>query len=220
VEHAASATHTWDRHAARYGAQEQFELRAIDAALRLAALVPGERLVDLGTGTGLLLRRLAAAPVRPREAVGVDRAAAMLARVGALPAGWSTIHADAAAVPLPDGHADVVTCAYLLHLFGAEERRAVLAEARRLLAPRATSRLVVVTVHAAGQRPGGRLAHRTLDLLARLRPAACGGLHPLDPTADLLDAGFQPTRRVVLPRRGYPSLVIAATPALRTIDGC
>jgi len=216
VAGAASAVATWDRQAPRYRAQERFELRAINAALRVVAVAPDERLVDLATGNGLLLRRLARSAWRPRSALGVDRSARMLEHVGALPDGWSTLCADARAVPLPDGCADVVSCSYLLHLLAPRERGEVLAEARRLLAPRAGSRLVVVTVWAGGCPAGARLLRGVLALLARSRPAAWGGLLPLDPTADLLEAGFAITRRVVVPRHGYPSLVIAATPALRS----
>lgn len=205
----SSAAATWGRLAERYGAQERLEARALDAALRLAAPARSDRLVDLGTGTGLLLRRLAARPARPREATGVDRSTAMLARVGALPAGWSVRPGDARAVGLPDGWADVVTCCYLLHLLDASQRRAVLGEAHRLLGRGAGSRLVVVTVWSAALPARGVLA-----LLARVSPVRLGGLRPLDPTADLQAAGFTVTRRVVLASGGYPSLVLAATPSL------
>ena len=212
MDDSAAAVATWDRLAARYGAQERHELAAIDAALALAAPQPTERLVDLATGTGLLLRRLACTPVRPREAIGVDRSPGMLARVGELPAGWSTLTADARAVPLPDGSADVVTCAYLLQLLEPADRAAVLAEARRLLAGRAGSRLVVVTTWVDGNRLGGRLHRAALDRLARARPATAGGMRPLDPSADLAHAGFATTRREVLARGRFPSLVVAAQP--------
>jgi len=185
-------------------------VHAIDAALRLAAAGRGERLVDLATGTGLLLRRLAASPVRPREAVGVDRSPGMLACVGTLPAGWSTLLADARAVPLPAGWADVVTCSHLLHLLEPPERAEVLAEARRLLRPGADGRLVVVSVCPDRRRPGGRIAHEALALLARARPTVWGGLQPLDPADDLVAAGFAIDRRVLLPRHGYPSVVLLA----------
>jgi ubiquinone/menaquinone biosynthesis C-methylase UbiE len=202
----AAAAATWDRHAARYPAQERWEIAAIDAALRVAAPRADERLVDLGTGTALVLRRLAARPgARPREVVGVDRSPRMLAGAGALPPGWSTLEADARSVPLPDGWADVVTCAYVLHLLGAGERAAVLAEARRLLAPAASSRLVVVTVWS--DRPPVRGA---LRLLARGDPAGCAALRPWDPAGDLARAGWVATYRVRLPRRGYPSVVVVA----------
>ena len=209
---AAAAAGTWDRLAARYGAQEHWECAAIDAALRVAAPRPDERLVDLATGTGLLLRRLAEQPAgRPREAVGVDRSSGMLAAAGALPPGWTVLNADARAVPLPDGWADVVTCAYALHLLAAQERAELLAEARRLLAPRPTSRLVVVTVWS--ERVAVRAA---LWLLARWLRSAGTGLHPVDPAADLARAGFALTQRVDLPRHGYPSLVLLAEHAVRT----
>jgi SAM-dependent methyltransferase len=177
----------------------------VEAALRVAAPRPGERLVDLATGSGLVLRRLADRPDRPREAVGVDRSPRMLAGVGELPTGWSTLTADARAVPLADGWADIVTCAYMLQLLDPAARIDVLAEARRLLAPRASSRLVVVTVWAA--RP---LVRGGLGLLARALPGAWGGLCPLDPSADIAAAGLAVMQRVVLPRPGYPSLVLGA----------
>ena len=200
----------WDRLAARYPAQEHLELRAIDAALRLAAPQRDERLVDLGTGTGLVLRRLAGAPQRPREAVGVDHSCAMLAAVGALPVGWQVLQQDARAVTLPSGWADVITCAYVLHLLEPRDRAAVLAEARRLLAGRPHPRLVVVTVFA--DRPAVAAVLRTI---ARLRPSAWQAVRPLDPTSDVVAAGFAVTHRTVLPRGGYPSLIVAAAPAVR-----
>ena len=206
----ASAMATWDGLADCYNAQELYETRALETAVRLAAATPGERLVDLGTGTGLLLRCLAERPTGPLHAVGVDRSARMLARVGPLPSGWSTMLADARAVALPDGWADVVTCSYLLHLLDRAERVEVLAEARRLLRPEASSRLIVVTVWSDERRPGGRLISGALRLAARARPTVWGGLRPHDPGAELTIAGFTLTRRIVLPRHGYPSLVIAA----------
>lgn len=208
----AAASTTWDALAARYRTQEHLETRAVDVALRLAAPEPHERLVDLATGTGLVLLRLAARPARPREAIGVDHSGGMLARGGELPRGWSTLHADARHVVLPAGCADVVTCSYLLHLLDRADRADVIAEARRLLAPGAACRLVTVTVWADDSCVRGRLISRALRAAARARPAAWGGLRPLDPSADLEAAGFVITRRVVLPRRGYPSLVIVATP--------
>lgn len=207
---------TWDRLAPRYGRQERFELRAIDTMLRLAAPGPDERLLDVATGTGLVLRRLAARPARPREAIGVDRSPGMLARAGDLPPGCSTLLADARRIPLPDGWADVVTCAYALHLLDRPQRAAMLAEVRRLLRGDTAGRLVVATVWVDERRAGGRVAATALRLAARIRPRVLGGLRPLDPSADLRAAGFAVTRRVVLPRGGFPSLVLfAAVPSGR-----
>jgi ubiquinone/menaquinone biosynthesis C-methylase UbiE len=153
-----------------------------------------------------VLRRLAARPgARPREAIGVDHSPRMLAGAGALPPGWSTVEADARAVPLPDGWADVVTCAYVLHLLGAEARAAVLTEAGRLLAPAASSRLAIVTIGS-----DRALVRAALRLLARGVPSACAALCPYDPADDLARTAWVAARRVRLPRRGYPSLVVLA----------
>lgn len=200
----------WDAHASRYRHQEHLERRAVEAALRLCA--PGEQdtLVDLGTGTGLVLRTLAGRDPRPACVVGVDRSAGMLARLGDLPAGWSTLEADARHVPLPDGAADVVTISYVLHLLPPPDRAAVLREAGRLLRPGGAFAAVTVWT---GTRPAACALGAALGAMARARPAAWGGLRPHDPTADLQAAGMVVTRRVQLPRGGYPSLVVLARKA-------
>ena len=210
---AANSEATWDAHATRYSAQERFEAHAIAAALRLAEPGPGDRLVDLATGTGAVLRALAQRRPRPATAVGVDRSANMLSRVGALPEDWRTVQGDAGRVPLPGMETDVVICSYLLHLLTSDERQTVLAEVLRLLGSTPGGRLVVVTPWADRSTPGGRAMHAALRGLARARPAAWGGLMPLDPTPDLERARLVPTDRVQLPRGGYPSLVIRARPA-------
>lgn len=209
----AAERSTWEANAARYHVQEGLEARAVSAALRVAAVGPGERLIDLATGTGVLLRALAGQVDRPADVTGVDQSGAMLARIGPLPDGWRTVQADARRVPLGDGVADVVTCAYLLHLLAAQDRMAVLGEARRLLCESAAARLVVVTVWLDPGHVGGRIAGAALRSVARARPSAWGGLNPLDPTPDLHRAGLRPTHRRVLSRGGYPSLIIRAIPA-------
>lgn len=207
---AAAAAGTWGEHATRYAGQERFEARAIAAALRLADPGPEDRVVDIATGTGLLLRALAARDPRPATATGVDRSAGMLAQVGRLPDDWRVIRGDARCVPLPDGAADVVTCCYLLHVLGMEDRGRVLREARRLLCTAPGSRLVIVTVWANPDTIGGRMLNRQLHRLAAVGPRRWGGLMPLDPMAELGPAGLVATHRVVLPRGGYPSLVVRA----------
>lgn len=204
------AAAVWDAQARGYGAQEWLEARAVATALRLARHTEHDRVIDLGCGTGAVLRALAARGHRPRSVVGVDRSAGMLARVGPLPPDWRTIEADARSVPLPEASADLVTCSYLLHLLGPGDRAAVLAEARRLLAPGEGSRLVVVSVWPNPRTPGGRLLRAAFTAMARRHPARLGGLAPHDPAGDLRQAGFAVTHRIELPRRGYPSIVLRA----------
>src|SRR5918911_3963338 len=87
------AVTVWDRAARLYDFQLFLERTAIDQALELAAIRAGDRLLDLGTGTGAVLARLAARADAPREAVGVDCSASMLAAARALPGRAGVHHA-------------------------------------------------------------------------------------------------------------------------------
>lgn len=193
----------WDANAAVYARQEHLEARAVAALLRLAAPADHDRLLDVATGTGLVLRTLAAGGARPATVLGVDRSSGMLERVGPLPAGWTLRAGEATALPVPDDAADLVTCSYLLHLQSPADLAATLREIHRVLAPE--GRVVLATPWSA--RVTVRAASRLVAGIARAR---LGGLRPLDPTTALVAAGLTPERRVVLPRGGYPSLVVLA----------
>lgn len=185
----------WNAIAPLYDLQLALERPALTAALELAQPAAEDRVLDVATGTGAVLRMLTAQSPRPAEAVGVDSAAGMLARVPALPSGWRTVRADAAALPFPADRFDLVVCSYLLHLLEPPERHRVLEEIHRVLAR--TSRLVTVTP-VAPPTPLGQALERV------------AGRRLLDPRADLEHAGFAigETRYV---RSGYPSLCVRAT---------
>jgi ubiquinone/menaquinone biosynthesis C-methylase UbiE len=189
-----------------YDLQLALERSTLRAAITLAAPDGDALWLDLGTGTGALLRMLARTPGRPRRAIGLDASAAMLARVPALAPGWQTVEGDARQVPLADGSVDVVSCAYLLHLLDAAARERVLAEIARVLRPR--GRVVLVTL----LEPAG-LAGSTL--LAPVQRALCrtlgrtSGWCALDPTDELALHGLALVRRRIA-RRGYASLCLLA----------
>jgi SAM-dependent methyltransferase len=94
---------------------------------------PGERLLDLGTGTGTLARGFAR---RGLGVTGLDVAAAMLAEASRLDqaAGVAVRHvlAPAEATGLPDESFEVVTAGQCWHWF---DRPRAAAEIRRLLVP-------------------------------------------------------------------------------------
>jgi demethylmenaquinone methyltransferase/2-methoxy-6-polyprenyl-1,4-benzoquinol methylase len=187
---------SWDIVAPVYDLQLALERPAITAALDLAQPRSTDRLLDVATGTGAVLRLLAGRVTRPDDAVGVDRSARMLSRVPPLPAGWRLLRADVQTLPLPDARFDVATCAYLLHLLPGEERTRTLAQIRRVLAP--GGRFVTVTPVAPPTRFG--------SLVRKL----VGG-YLLDPRVDLERAGF--TIRVArYVRAGYPSVCVLSEP--------
>ncbi|WP_182111863.1 class I SAM-dependent methyltransferase [Actinotalea sp. JY-7876] len=90
---------------------------------------PGTRLLDVGCGSGELLR---AARGRGGDAVGVDPAPGM-ARRAARHAPGAVVIASADDLPFPDATFDVVTCVNALHL--ADDVDDALAEAVRVLRP-------------------------------------------------------------------------------------
>lgn len=197
----------WSRAAAAYDWQLALERAALVTAVALAAAQRDDALLDVGTGTGGLLRELARRDPRPRSVIGVDASAAMLTRAPPLPAGWALQTADARQLPFADGAFSVVTVAYLLHVVDATTRRQIIGECRRVLRP--GGRLVTVTPVL----PRRRLARMLYRRLAAVRDSAVGpaaGLRPLDPRPELEHAGFT-IAATAYRARGYPSLCVIAT---------
>ena len=102
--------------------------------LATARLVPGERVLDVACGTGLVAR-LAAEAVGPQGTVaGLDPTPGMLGMAREVsPAGIDWYEAPAESMPLPDGSFDVVLCSMGLQFFADKVKG--LQEIRRVLAP-------------------------------------------------------------------------------------
>jgi ubiquinone/menaquinone biosynthesis C-methylase UbiE len=202
----AGAAVTWDRQAARYGRQARWELRSLWTAAALARPDADDAVIDVGTGTGLLLEVLRVRPLVPRRVVAVDRSSGMLAQVPPLPDGWSVVTADAAALPLAGASFDVAVAAYIVQILDRSAQAAVLAELHRVLRP--GGRLVTVTPHVP-RRGAGRLGAAMLDGAAAVAPVRLGGLRTDDVRPALARAGFV-VERAAQRRHGYPSLIVCA----------
>lgn len=113
--------------------------------LRVAAIRPGETVLDVGCGTGVLTRLAAEATGQAGSAVGIDPGADMIrvARAQARHAGSAAGFKVAAIEQLPfdDAGFDVVLSSLMLHHLPPATRRAGLAEVHRVLKP--GGRLVV-----------------------------------------------------------------------------
>jgi SAM-dependent methyltransferase len=104
--------------------------------LRLATLRPGERVLDVGCGTGVVTRLAAQEVGTGGEAVGVDIEAGMLAVARSVTPptpGIEWRQADAQALPFDDGCFDVALCQMSLQF--VKDRTRALTEMRRVLIP-------------------------------------------------------------------------------------
>lgn len=135
---AEAAARYFADNAARWEQLRSLHVREEDveqAMVRLAGPDPIRLHVDLGTGTGAMLRRFAG---RAQQQVGVDSSRDMLAiaRVNLEAAGARQAqvrHGEIYALPFPDGFADFVTIHQVLHFL--EDPARALSEAARILAP-------------------------------------------------------------------------------------
>jgi len=129
----------WDRAAAYY---ENFWMAALEPAqtrmLELAALQPGERVLDVACGTGLVTFRAAATVGDSGEVVGTDISGSMIeeSQRRAAERGVSNVsfeRMDAEEMSLPDASFDATLCALGL-MFVVEPQKAV-KEQHRVLKP-------------------------------------------------------------------------------------
>jgi len=112
---------------------------------------PGERLVDLCSGTGTLTILMAEKRKGSGEVTGIEISEAQLrvANRKHLPPGLTFVHGDARHAMYPDGHFDKAVICAALHEMPRETRKMVLAEAFRLVRP--GGRLVAVEHHIPGE---------------------------------------------------------------------
>lgn len=179
ADHASTVAAAFDQRAATYD-DNALHRDLADAVARFAPAAGVRTVLDAATGTGLVLRAIAARDSRARL-IGADISAGMLevARA-ALPTG-QFLKASADRLPLRDCSVDLVTCVTAMHLMA--EPGAVFAEFARVLA--AGGRLVLATFQQAPDRSRPDRPYRTI--------------HPRFATADLVaaeaaPAGFTVTR--------------------------
>lgn len=138
---------TWRTEVAGFDrvAAEYEETAVQDPAFALAAVhgwaieelerrigVVGNRVLDVGCGTGLLLETLAG---RGHQVVGVEPSAGMRAEAAHRRPWLNVLAGDLGAIPLPDGTLDGVVTTYAISHLAREEKPAAFEELLRVVRP-------------------------------------------------------------------------------------
>jgi demethylmenaquinone methyltransferase/2-methoxy-6-polyprenyl-1,4-benzoquinol methylase len=147
----AQARAAYDRMAPWYDwAEAPFERWARAAGLRLLDARPGERILEIGVGTGHTLAALAQQVGAGGSLLGIDlslrMAQASQRRLARKSRGTRLVlmQADARHLPLDDASVDAVTMSFTLELMATEDIPVVLAQCRRVLTD--AGRITVVSL--------------------------------------------------------------------------
>jgi ubiquinone/menaquinone biosynthesis C-methylase UbiE len=142
--------------------------------------------LDVATGTGLVLRALAALPTSDDLTMtGIDISDGMLAVARAELPSAQFINSDAAALPFEDASFDLVTCVTALHLL--PDASAALREWRRVLRP--DGRIVTASFSVAPvQNSAG---HGTTEIERHARFGSRDALESFAASADLRLSALQ-----------------------------
>ncbi|WP_370184048.1 class I SAM-dependent methyltransferase [Rhodococcus wratislaviensis] len=146
--------------------------RVFDRLVSLSGAGPGDRVLDVGCGTGYFATRLAAA-VQPGGRVdGIDPSPPMIdyatGRRGTAHAGFSVAAAEQ--LPFPDASFDVVTSTLVIHHIAPGARSAAAREMSRVLRP--GGRVLVadfrpptnpIANHLIGALAGHAMQHAPID---------------------------------------------------------
>jgi len=181
------------------------EAEARTLAHHWADVKDGERVLEVGVGTGLSFTRLLQAnPNGWTE--GIDRTPAMCrrARRRAQRSGtsrWRLQQGTAYALPFPSETFNLVFTSYLFDLLPASDFDAVLREFGRVLVP--GGRLVM-----ANMTLGSEWYHQLWETIYAFHPPLLGGCRGVRVRPYLEEAGYENVRRAFVSQWTFPSEVV------------
>lgn len=183
------------------------ESKARRRVLELAGVRPPEDVLEVATGTGVQLVRLAQANPGGRT-VGVELAAGMLAqtrrRLDTAGLGdVQVVEGSALELPFEDESFDLAVNAYMLDLLPRDDIPRALAEFKRVLRP--DGRLVL-----SNMTKGERRAHRFWDWLYGRGVVLTANCRGVLAAPVLRELGFTGVRREYLAQLSFPTEVVTA----------
>ena len=202
-----AAARVYDRIGSKLAMGEPFEGRAKALAASWIEPQPGQRVLEVGVGTGAFLEQVS--QLEGVRALGLDVSAEMLRLTRARAPRALLVRGSATDPPLARASFDWLYVGYTLDLFPLERIVPTLVELRGLLAP--GGRAVLCSLS-----PGRSVLERGLMTLWQgfhrvLGPAAVGGCRPLELVGLLEQAGFQVLRAEHVGQLGTPSSVVLAS---------
>lgn len=190
-----------------------FERRYRDTGLRRLNIAKGEKVLEIGFGTGHCLEQMAEAVGEEGKVCGIDISSGMLIaskrrleRAGL----WNRVELtceDATKMPYPDGEFNAAFSSFALELFDSPEIPRVLAEVKRVLKP--TGRIGIVSMSK------GEDDSTLLSLYEWLheRVPQYVDCRPIYVEQSIRDAGFEIRYRERVSLLGLPGeIVIGAKP--------
>jgi len=205
----------YDRTGRWQDAQAVYEAPAVDALIAHGAFEEADTLFEIGCGTGRVAERVLRNHTPPdARYVGVDLSATMVRltreRLAAF-GGRAEVGQTGGefAYDQPGGSQDRVVATYVLDLLSPADRRALLAEAHRLLASDGRLCLAGLTW---GERPLGRCVAAAWAALHAVRPAWVGGCRPVRARECVPDEQWRVHHHEVVRAWGVPSEVLVAGP--------
>lgn len=204
---AADVQRFYDRVGSLYDWAERFEGRAKAIALDRFTIGRGQRVLNVGSGTGIDHQALARHVGSTGMAIAVDMSAVMLDLVRQR-TGQPVIRADARELPFLDQTFDGIFCSYVLDLIPTADLGATVREFHRVVKPDGRIALLTLT---EGVTPLSKALVALWKGVYAVSPIACGGCRPVELVPLVRQAGFHQVTREVVVEAGFPSQVIFAT---------
>jgi ubiquinone/menaquinone biosynthesis C-methylase UbiE len=162
--------------------------RVYQQIVSLAGVRPGDSALDVGSSSGYLARKLAAATGPAGHVTGVDPSQAAIAYAQRHAPSTSTFTVGTAQdLDLPDATFDVVTCTLAIHHIPARQRQAAFRQMYRVTKP--GGRLLAADFDPSRRplplHPGGRRMHRAAATVGPLEELAATAGYQVESTGQL-----------------------------------
>ena len=201
-----SIQHFYDRAARFYRWFSIFESEVKNTAVENLELAPGQKLLNVGLGTGSEQQDFLKCLFPGGTVFGIDLSFKML-QVASLTTKGFLCQGDARDLPLSNAVFDRIYCAFVLDLVLEVDIPTWLASFRRVLKP--GGRMVMLSLVEGVNLPSKMLVSAWKQLY-RIDPRICGGCRPLELSRWTADAGFECIERRVIVQLGLPTEVVVA----------